>query len=145
MPRARVQKGAVTDVHSANRAAVLRMLTDSLASELECILRYRRHHFMARGMQSQGVAQELLAHSYEKLAHADQIVERMVQLGGVPDLAPDALAGRNHAEHVEGDPTTRRMLEGILAAEEKHADELSGLLVAFPEGSSAMPRAAKLR
>ena len=174
--RAHMDKGAVTAGYSADRAAVLRMLNDSLATELVCVLRYRRHRYMARGIHSQSVAQEFLDHSNEELGHADQIAERIVQLGGTPDLAPDGLAGRSHAEYVEGDtlaamiredlvaeriaidsyrdfirylgdhdPTTRRMLEGILAVEEKHADELSDLLVAFPDESSAMPRAAKLR
>jgi bacterioferritin len=171
--RAHIDDGAVTAGYSADRAVVLKMLNDSLATELVCVLRYRRHHFMARGIHSQSVAQEFLAHSYEELGHADQIAERIVQLGGAPDLAPDGLAGRSHAEYVESDtlagmirenlvaeriaidsyrdmirylgehdPTTRRMLEGILAVEEKHADELSDLLVAFPEKSAAMLRAA---
>jgi bacterioferritin len=166
--RTHTEKGAVTAAYSADRAAVLRMLTDSLAAELACVLRYRRHHFMARGVQSQGVAQELLAQSYVKLGHADLLIERIVQLRGVPDLASAALAGRNDVEHVEGetlesmlranlvaernaidgyrdfirclgerDPATRRMLEGILAVEEMHADQLSDLLAAYPGCRSA--------
>ena len=174
--RAHIDEGAVTAGYSANRAVVLKMLNDSLATELVCVLRYRRHHFMARGIHSQSVAQEFLDHSNEELGHADQIAERIVQLGGAPDLAPDGLAARSHAEYVEGDslsamiredlvaeriaidsyrdviryvgehdPTTRRMLEGILAVEEEHADELSDLLVAFPEGTSGPNDAAAPR
>jgi bacterioferritin len=125
---------------------------------------------MARGIHSQSVAQEFLDHSNEELGHADEIAERIVQLGGQPDFAPGGLAGRSHAEYVEGqslagmihedlvaeriaidsyrdvirylgdhDPTTRRMLEGILAVEEQHADELADLLVAFP-GTLEAPR-----
>lgn len=161
--RAHIDEGAVTAGYSADRTTVLRLLNNSLATELVCVLRYRRHHFMARGIHSQSVAQEFLDHSNEEQGHADLIAERIVQLGGAPDFAPDGLTGRSHAEYVEGDtlasmiredlvaeriaidsyrdiiaylgdddPTTRRMLEGILAVEEEHADELSDLLVAFP-------------
>jgi bacterioferritin len=161
--RADIDQGAVTAGYSADRAAVLKLLNDSLATELVCVLRYRRHHFMARGIQSQSVAQEFLEHANEELGHADQLAERIVQLGGAPDFAPTGLAGRSHAEYIEGDslasmirenlvaeriaidsyreaikflgdsdPTTRRLLEGILAVEEQHADELSDLLVAYP-------------
>lgn len=166
--RAHIDRGAVTAGYSADRTIVLEMLNDALATELVCVLRYRRHHYMARGIHSQSVAQEFLAHSNEELGHADLLADRIVQLGGAPDLAPDGLADRSHAEYVEGDtlssmirenlvaeriaidsyrdmvrylgdhdPTTRRMLEGILAVEEQHADELSDLLVAFPQEPAA--------
>jgi len=165
--RANIDKGAVTTGYSADRATVLRLLDESLATELVCVLRYRRHHFMARGIHSQSVAQEFLDHSNEEQGHADQIAERIVQLGGEPDFAPGGLVDRSHAEYVAGDtlasmiredlvaeriaidsyrdiimylgdqdPTTRRMLEAILAVEEQHADELADLLVAFPAGTA---------
>jgi bacterioferritin len=161
--RVDIDQGAVTAGYSADRVAVLKLLNDSLATELVCVLRYRRHYFMARGIQSQSVAQEFLEHSNEELGHADELAERIVQLGGAPDFAPAGLAGRSHAEYIEGDnlasmirenlvaeriaidsyreaikylgdadPTTRRLLEGILAVEEQHADELADLLVAYP-------------
>jgi bacterioferritin len=164
--RQHIDDGSVTAGYSADRDAVLKLLNASLATELVCVLRYRRHHFMARGIHSQSVAQEFLDHSNEEQGHADQIAERIVQLGGAPDFAPEGLAGRSHAEYVEGDtlvsmikedlvaeriaidsyrdiirylgdqdPTTRRMMEGILAVEEEHADELADLLVAFPEAA----------
>jgi len=162
--RQHIDEGSVTAGYSADRATVLQLLNDSLATELVCVLRYRRHHFMARGIHSQSVAQEFLDHSNEEQGHADEIAARMVQLGGEPDFAPDGLSARSHAEYVEGDtlagmiredlvaeriaidsyrdiirylgeqdPTTRRMLEGILATEEEHADDLADLLVAFPD------------
>jgi bacterioferritin len=165
--RANIDDGAVTTGYSADRATVLRLLDESLATELVCVLRYRRHYFMARGIHSQSVAQEFLDHSNEEQGHADQIAARIVQLGGEPDFAPQSLAERSHAEYVAGDtlasmiredlvaeriaidsyrdiimylgdhdPTTRRMLEGILAVEEQHADELADLLVAFPAATA---------
>jgi len=166
--RANIDDGAVTSGYSADRATVLRLLDESLATELVCVLRYRRHHFMARGIHSQSVAQEFLDHSNEEQGHADEIAARIVQLGGEPDFAPESLAARSHAEYVagdtlasmiredlvaeriaidsyreiivylgDGDPTTRRMLEGILAVEEQHADELADLLEAFPDATTA--------
>jgi bacterioferritin len=162
--RRHVDDGAVTVGYAADRDAVLQLLNDALATEIVCVLRYRRHYFMARGIHSQSVAAEFLQHSNEEQGHADQIAERIVQLGGEPDFSPDTLAGRSHAEYVPGtslndmirenlvaervaidsyrdairflgggDPTTRRLLEGILAVEEEHADELADLLQGFPE------------
>ena len=157
--RAHIERGAVTDGYRADRETVLKLLNEALATELVCVLRYRRHHFMASGIHAQSVAQEFLQHANEEQAHADQIAARIVQLGGAPNFSPDGLSSRSHAEYVEGenliemisedlvaeriaidsyrdmigylgddDPTTRRMLEGILAMEEEHADDLVSLL-----------------
>jgi bacterioferritin len=162
--RQHIDEGSVTAGYAADRDTVLKLLNDALATELVCVLRYRRHYFMARGIHSQSVAQEFLEHSNDEQGHADQIAERIVQLGGEPDFAPDGLTHRSHAEYVEGgsltsmikedlvaervaidsyreiiqylgerDPTSRRMMEEILAKEEEHADDLADLLVAFPE------------
>lgn len=161
--REHMDQGAVTAGYAADRTAVVALLNDALATELVCALRYRRHHFMARGIHSQCVAAEFLAHANEELGHADRIAERIVQLGGEPDFDPRRLATRSHSEYISAgslagmirenlvaeriaidtyrgvvrtlgdtDPTTRRMIEDILAVEEQHADELSDLLVAFP-------------
>ncbi|MGH6624763.1 MAG: ferritin-like domain-containing protein [Burkholderiaceae bacterium] len=166
--RQHIDEGSVTPGYAADREVVLKLLNDSLATELVCVLRYRRHYFMARGIHSQGVAAEFLAHSNEEQGHADQIAERIVQLGGEPDFAPDGLTSRSHAEYVEGsslismikedlvaeriaidsyreiiqylgekDPTSRRLMEGILAVEEEHADELADLLVDLPDESGS--------
>ena len=159
--RQHLDEGAVTPGYSADREAVLKQLNDSLATELVCVLRYRRHHFMAKGIHSQGVAAEFLAHSNEEQGHADQLAGRIVQLGGEPDFSPNGLAARSHAEYVAGvtlidmiredlvaeriaietyreiirffgdrDPTSRTMMEEILAKEEEHADDLTDLLFA---------------
>jgi bacterioferritin len=161
--RQHIEQGAVTAGYGADRKNVLKLLNDSLATEIVCVLRYRRHHFMARGIHSQAVAEEFLAHSVEEQGHADQLAERIVQLGGEPDFAPGSLVGRSHAEYVEGttlsdmikedlvaeriaidsyrdfiaylgtqDPTTRCLLESILAVEEEHADDLADLLQVIP-------------
>jgi bacterioferritin len=157
--RRHIGEGAVTAGYAADRGTVLRLLNEALATEIVCVLRYRRHHFMAKGIEAKGIADEFLVHATEELAHADLLAERIVQLGGEPDFSPDSLLVRSHAEYREGhsllemieenlvaeriaidsyrdaiqylgakDSTTRRMLETILAAEEKHADELADLL-----------------
>jgi bacterioferritin len=113
--RQHMDEGSVTAGYTADREAVLKLLNASLATELVCVLRYRRHHFMARGIHSQSVAQEFLQHSNEEQGHADQIAERIVQLGGAPDFAPDGLASRSHAEYVEGDSLVSMIREDLVA------------------------------
>lgn len=113
--RAHIEEGAVTAGYSADRNAVLKLLNDSLATELICVLRYRRHYFMARGIHSQTVAQEFLEHSNEELSHADQLAERIVQLSGQPDFAPNRLVNRSHAEYVEGDTLASMIRENLVA------------------------------
>ena len=113
--RKHVDDGAVTVGYAADRDAVLRVLNDALATEIVCVLRYRRHYFMARGIHSQSVAAEFLQHSNEELGHADEIAERIVQLGGEPDFSPDSLAGRSHAEYVPGTSLTDMIRENLVA------------------------------
>src|SRR6185437_5869352 len=100
--RQHLDGGAVTSVYRADRKAVLRLLDAALATEIVCVLRYRRHHFMAKGIHSKSIADEFLAHSNEEQGHADLIAERIVQLGGEPDFSPAGLASRSHAQYVEG-------------------------------------------
>ena len=157
--RQHIEKGAVTSGYAADRETVIKMLNEALATELVCVLRYKRHHFMAAGIHAAPVAAEFLEHAIEEMAHADLIAKRIIELRGEPNFSPDGLSARSHAEYVEGDslnsmikedliaeriaiesyremiaylgnqdPTTRRMLEGILASEEEHADDLSSLL-----------------
>jgi bacterioferritin len=113
--RQHIDDGSVTAGYSADREFVLKLLNDSLATELVCVLRYRRHHFMARGIHSQSVAQEFLDHSNEEQGHADQIAERIVQLGGAPDFSPDGLTKRSHAEYVEGNSLAGMIKEDLVA------------------------------
>jgi bacterioferritin len=157
--RKHIERGAITEGYRANRDTVVKILNEALATEIVCVLRYKRHYFMASGIHAQSVAQEFLQHATEEQQHADQIAQRIVQLGGAPNFSPEGLLTRSHAEYVEGttlrnmieedlvaeriaidsyremvaylgndDPTTRRMLEGILAMEEEHADDLVSLL-----------------
>lgn len=110
-----VEQGAVTAGYSADRSEVLRLLNDSLATELVCVLRYRRHHFTATGIHSKAVADEFLAHSNEELSHADAIAKRIVQLGGEPNFAPDELTKRSHAEYVECETLADMIKENVVA------------------------------
>jgi bacterioferritin len=157
--RRHIEQGAVTFGYKADREVVTRLLNEALATELICVLRYKRHYFMANGLFAQSVANEFLEHANEEQEHADQIAERIVQLGGSPDLSPQGLITKSHSEYVEGgslqdmikedlvaervaidsyremieyigtdDSTTRAMLEGILAREEEHAEDLVSLL-----------------
>ena len=125
--RQHLDEGAVTSSYSADRETVLKQLNDSLATELVCVLRYRRHHFMAKGIQSQAVAAEFLAHSNEEQGHADQLAERIVQLGGEPDFSPSSLADRSHAEYVAG-VTLSDMIRENLIAERIAIDSYRGFI-----------------
>lgn len=113
--RLHMEQGAVTESYDGDLNVVLERLSDSLATELVCVLRYRRHHFMARGIHSQAVAAEFLVHSNQELGHADMIARRIVQLGGEPDFFPGSLLGRSHAGYVEGDSLTEMISENLVA------------------------------
>lgn len=113
--RKHIERGAVTDGYGADIDTVLKLLNDALATETVCMLRYRRHHFMARGLQARGTADEFLAHSNEEQGHADRIAARMVQLGGSPDFSPDTLAERSHAQYVAGGSLRDMITEDLVA------------------------------
>ena len=157
--RQHIENVAVTEGYSADRETVIKLLNEALATEIVCTLRYRRHYFMASGINAESVAAEFLQHANEEQGHADEIAQRIVQLKGEPNFNPEGLLTRSHAEYVEGtslldmikedlvaeriaidsyremiaylgndDPTSRRMMEGILAVEEEHADDLQNFL-----------------
>jgi bacterioferritin len=113
--RVNLEQGAVTPGYTGDRAEVLRQLNAALATELVCVLRYRRHYFMARGIHARGIASEFLAHSNEELGHADRLAARIVQLGGEPDLNPDGLAERSHAQYVPGSNLVDMIREDLIA------------------------------
>ena len=114
--RRTMSDGAVTPSYDLDTGTVVRVLNEALATEIVCTLRYRRHYYCAEGIHSESVKSEFMAHANEELAHADRIAERIVQLGGRPDLAPWTLTQRSHAEYVEGDGL-RSMIEENLVAE----------------------------
>jgi bacterioferritin len=157
--RQHIENGAVTEGYKGDRKVVLRVLNEALATEIVCVLRYKRHHYMAKGIHSQAVAEEFLEHAAEEQEHADLIAERITQLDGEPNFNPEGLLTRSHSEYVEGeslidmikedlvaeriavesyseiirylsdnDPTSRRLMESILAKEEEHAEEMKTLL-----------------
>lgn len=113
--RENIEQGAVTADYDADRAKVISQLNEALATELVCVLRYRRHYFMARGIHSRSVAAEFLAHSNEELGHADSLAKRIVQLGGEPDFAPQNLGARSHAQYVEGSNLQDMIREDLVA------------------------------
>ena len=113
--REHIAQGAVTPGYQADRGTVVKLLNEALATEIVCILRYKRHYFMAKGIHAEGVAAEFLEHSQDEQQHADQIAERITQLGGEPDFSPEGLATRSHAEYVEGDSLEEMIKEDLVA------------------------------
>jgi bacterioferritin len=157
--RQHIENGAVTESYRADRETVIRVLNEALATELVCVLRYKRHHYMASGIHAQAVAEEFLEHAHEEQEHADKIAERITQLDGEPDFNPGTLVSRSHSQYVAGtslvdmiredliaeriaiesyndiirylgdkDPTSRRVMEEILAKEEEHAEDMKTLI-----------------
>src|SRR3954451_8998238 len=157
--RQHIEEGTVTDGYRADSETVIKLLNEALAKEIDCVLRYKRHYFMAQGIHADPIAAEFLQHANEEQGHADQLAGRIVQLGGSPNFSPEGLLSRSHSEYVEGltlvemiredlvaervaidsytemiryvgdnDITPRRILEGILAVEEEHADDLVSFL-----------------
>jgi len=155
----KMDDGAVTASYQADRERVVEVLNEVLATETVCTLRYRNHYFMAKGIHASGVEDEFLEHAKEEQDHADKVAKRITELGGTPNLNPDGLATRSHAQYGSAesliemikedliaeriaiatyseivrwlgndDPTTRRMMEELLAKEEEHADDMAKLM-----------------
>ena len=114
--RNKMEDGAVTGAYHADRDKVIAVLNEVLATEIVCVLRYKNHYFMARGIHSQPVAAEFLEHANEEQSHADQVAMRITQLGGVPNLDPEGLATRSHVQYREG-ANLEAMIEEDLIAE----------------------------
>lgn len=113
--RRKIEDGAVTDTYAGDRKTLIKLLNDALATEYVCVLRYHRHYFMASGMLADAVKAEFLEHAQQEQAHAHRIAERIVQLGGEPDLNPDTLTARAHAEYKEGDDLRDMVKENLIA------------------------------
>jgi bacterioferritin len=162
--RAEIDKGPVTEAYGADLERVIEVCNEALATEIVCVLRYKRHYYTASGIHSEPVAAEFLEHAADEQRHADRLAERISQLGGFPDFDPARLSVRSHtqydgsenlvdmikedlvAERIaiasyteiaqwigDGDPTTRRLFEELLADEEEHADDLKSLLERLPK------------
>jgi bacterioferritin len=157
--RQHIENGAITEGYKGNRETVIKLLNEALATELVCVLRYKRHYYMASGIHAQAVKEEFLEHAQEEQEHADMLAERITQLNGDPNFDPAGLVDRSHSEYSEGatlldmikedlvaeriaidsygeiirylganDPTSRRVMEEILAKEEEHAEDLKTLI-----------------
>jgi len=113
--RQHVEQGAVTEGYNADRENILRLLNESLATEWVCALRYKRHYYMASGIKASVAAEEFLEHATQELEHADRLAERIVQLGGEPDLNPDNLSKNSHAQYVAGKNLKEMVLEDLVA------------------------------
>ncbi|MDP9162406.1 MAG: bacterioferritin [Acidobacteriota bacterium] len=113
--RQHIENGAVTDAYKADRETVIKVLNEALATELVCVLRYKRHYYMASGIHANAVADEFLEHSQEEQVHADQIAERITQLQGEPDFNPSTLAGRRHSQYAEGNSLVDMIREDLVA------------------------------
>ncbi len=157
--REHIDRGAVTPSYQGDPAASVKILNEALATEIVCVLRYKRHQYMAAGIHAKSVAEEFAEHAGEEQEHADMIAARITQLDGEPDFDPQGLATRSHTEYVEGrtlvemiredlvaeriaietyseiirylanhDPSSRLLMEKILAMEEDHAEDMKTLL-----------------
>ncbi len=155
----KMEDGAVTASYKADKDKVIEVLNEVLATETVCTLRYKNHYFMAKGVHAAAVEDEFKEHAAEEQEHADKVAKRICELGGTPNLNPEGLATRSHAQYGSAetlqemikedliaeriaiatyseiirwlgndDPTTRRLMEELLAVEEEHADDMAGLL-----------------
>src|SRR6476619_5533931 len=113
--RKHIEEGAVTEGYRANRETVIKLLNEALATEIVCVLRYKRHYYMAQGINADPIASEFLQHANEEQGHADEIAARIVALGGAPNFSPDGLLSRSHSEYVEGTTLLDMIKEDLVA------------------------------
>ncbi len=125
--RQHIEEGAVTEGYRGDRETVIKLLNEALATEIVCVLRYKRHYFMAQGIHADPIAQEFLQHANDEQGHADQIAARIIQLGGAPNFSPDGLLTRSHSEYVEG-TTLIDMIKEDLVAERVAIDSYTEMI-----------------
>jgi len=113
--RSHMEKGAVTEAYKADLPAVIKVLNEVLATEIVCVLRYKRHYFMATGINSDGAKAEFLQNANEEQQHADWIATRITQLNGQPNFNPEGLASRSHSEYSEGTDLVSMLKEDLYA------------------------------
>jgi bacterioferritin len=129
--RQHIEEGAVTSSYRGNTVTAVKVLNDALATEIVCVLRYKRHYFMAQGIHAASVAAEFLEHANDEQAHADRISERIVQLGGSPNLSPEGLLTRSHTEYVEAKDDLTEMIKENLVAERIAVDSYREIAAFF--------------
>lgn len=127
--RKSIEEGAVVPGYQADRKTVLELLNGALATELVCVLRYKRHYSMADGLMAEVAKGEFLEHAQEEQEHADRIAARIVQLGGKPDFSPQGLSDRSHSEYVEGNSLEEMIREDLVA--ERIAIETYGEMIRY--------------
>lgn len=140
--RQNLEAGAVTAGYAADRNAVTKLLNEALATELVCVLRYKRHYFMAKGIHAESVKAEFMAHAKEEMGHADRLAKRIVELGGEPNFSPDGLSARSHAEYVEGD-TLHAMIKEDLIAERIAVESYREMIVYLADNDPTTQRMLK--
>lgn len=139
--REHLDQGAITEAYKGARETIIRILNDALATELVCVLRYRRHYFMSSslgGIAGFAVNDELLQHAAEEQAHADKLAQRIVQLGGEPNFDPKGLATRSHAEYVAGSNLEEMLREDLIA--ERIAIDIYSAMIRFVGDKDATTR-----
>jgi bacterioferritin len=129
--RTHIEEGAVTATYGGNTETAIKVLNDALATEIVCVLRYKRHYFMAKGIHAGPVSAEFLEHASDEQAHADRIAERIVQLGGAPNLSPEGLLTRSHTEYVEAGDDLVKMIKENLVAERIAVDSYREIATYF--------------
>ena len=122
-----LEKGAVTPSYGPWREDIIKLLNGALATEIVCVLRYKRHYFTAKGIASPKIAEEFLAHANEETAHADLLAERIVQLGGEPDFSPATLLERSHADYDDSSDLQAMIRANLIA--ERVAIEAYGQMI----------------
>ena len=137
--RRSLDQGAVTPSYGPWRKDIIKLLNDSLATELVCVLRYKRHHYTASGLSSPKIAEEFLVHATEEAGHADRLAQRIVQLGGEPDFSPDSLTGRSHAAY-DSSTDLKAMIKANLIAERVAIEAYSQIIALIGEKDSTTRR-----
>src|SRR6202163_1981598 len=112
--RQHMEEGAVTSAYTADKDTVIRILNEVLATEIVCVLRYKRHYYMATGIHAQSVAEEFLEHAEEVQGHADLVAERITQWGGEPNFTPYGMTSRSHSEYSEAKTLLDMVLEDLV-------------------------------
>jgi bacterioferritin len=134
-----LDQGAVTPSYGPWREDIIKLLNDALATELVCIMRYKRHHYTAKGLASPAIADEFMVHAQEETEHSDKLAERIVQLGGEPDYSPSTLLQRSHADY-DASLDLKAMIKANLIAERVAIEAYSQMIALIGEKDSTTRR-----